>query len=360
LLFAPLSVHGRGTRSLTGPIVKRLLCALKPVYNVVFATPEEAPTDRVSWNGCLVFTGTSTEGFAALCGAADRCLGVDSGGTYLAAAQGVPTVAVYEHVAPWLRMERIPIVTALWVRGPDCRCEHHGFCTRAMEGEPCKDDLDCGMLLGLLAGADTTGGMVVDKAGAAMDRWTAYHDINSRVGDRSLYADNERRQLYELAMRSRNAHGCAVELGAYRGGSARIIAEALNNKPVHVFEAFGIPEGQADTDSDHGGGDFAADEADVRWYLGDLTNIIWHVGAFPATWVETGEVAFAHLDCDTYAGTRAALDLLIPRLSVGGIILVDDYDWPQTPGVTRAVDEAERIFRQVTVEKQAKKAVVAR
>lgn len=46
----------------------------------------------------------------------------------------------------------------------------------------------------------------------------------------------------------------------------------------------------------------------------------------------------SHLDLDTYNGTKAALDALYPRVSRGGVIVLDEYavrGW----GETDAVDE---------------------
>jgi hypothetical protein len=46
-----------------------------------------------------------------------------------------------------------------------------------------------------------------------------------------------------------------------------------------------------------------------------------------------------HFDCDLYAPTKAALEVLWPRLSRGGIMLFDEYGIPDWPGETQAVDE---------------------
>ena len=46
-----------------------------------------------------------------------------------------------------------------------------------------------------------------------------------------------------------------------------------------------------------------------------------------------------HFDCDLYAPTKAALDVLWPKVSRGGIVLFDEYGIPDWPGETKAVDE---------------------
>jgi Macrocin-O-methyltransferase (TylF) len=46
-----------------------------------------------------------------------------------------------------------------------------------------------------------------------------------------------------------------------------------------------------------------------------------------------------HFDCDMYGPTQAALHVLWPLLSRGGLMLFDEYSIPDWPGETRAVDE---------------------
>lgn len=50
-------------------------------------------------------------------------------------------------------------------------------------------------------------------------------------------------------------------------------------------------------------------------------------GLFEQTWPEQGsqQIAFAHIDCDWYDPVHYCLDAVADRLSVGGIILLDDY-----------------------------------
>ena len=46
-----------------------------------------------------------------------------------------------------------------------------------------------------------------------------------------------------------------------------------------------------------------------------------------------------HFDCDLYAPTKIALEVLWPRLSRGGVMLFDEYSIHEWPGETKAVDE---------------------
>jgi len=51
------------------------------------------------------------------------------------------------------------------------------------------------------------------------------------------------------------------------------------------------------------------------------------------------EIAFAFLDGDLYGSIQTSLKLVQPRLTEQGIIVVHDYNNPQLPGSSRAVDE---------------------
>jgi hypothetical protein len=50
-------------------------------------------------------------------------------------------------------------------------------------------------------------------------------------------------------------------------------------------------------------------------------------------------LSLVHFDCDLYRPTRAALAALWPIVSVGGVVLFDEYGIHDWPGETQAVDE---------------------
>jgi O-methyltransferase len=49
------------------------------------------------------------------------------------------------------------------------------------------------------------------------------------------------------------------------------------------------------------------------------------------------QIAFLRLDTDWYSSTKVEMELLFPRLSPGGVLIVDDYGF--TEGARKAVDE---------------------
>jgi len=65
------------------------------------------------------------------------------------------------------------------------------------------------------------------------------------------------------------------------------------------------------------------------------------VGGFFKTTIPMyqGQIALLHLDCDLYESYQVCLKHLYPKVVKGGIVLFDEYNDPNWPGATKAVDE---------------------
>jgi O-methyltransferase len=134
--------------------------------------------------------------------------------------------------------------------------------------------------------------------------------------------------------------GYIIEIGVFRGGSAKFLSLSNPEREVHIFDTFaGIPTEPWDLDS-HKPGDFASDFEEVKNYLSDRPNIVIHRGVFPETWPKgLKPIALAHVDVDMEKVAREAIVLLWPILSPGGFLVFDDYGAEACRGVKRAVDE---------------------
>lgn len=133
----------------------------------------------------------------------------------------------------------------------------------------------------------------------------------------------------------------AVEVGTFQGGSAALIAQALRASagealPLHVVDTF---EGHLDDtfrEHDHEvqRGKFrTARYDDVRDFLAQFDGV--HVYQGDASRVITGwperRYGLLHIDVDLYQPTLDCLEYFEPRLAVGGIIVVDDYEAAELP-----------------------------
>lgn len=166
------------------------------------------------------------------------------------------------------------------------------------------------------------------------------NDILTIVQPRMVLDRPRAEALYRSAVATSALPGAMAELGVYRGGSAKLMALACPKKPIFLFDTFtGLP---SPTGVDlHQAGEFANGMEDVAgWMAGSE---FWLVpGRFPESIPDDldGErFALVHLDGDLYETTRDGLAWFWPRLVAGGRIVLDDWRWPNCPGVEKAVRE---------------------
>ena len=167
--------------------------------------------------------------------------------------------------------------------------------------------------------------------------------------------------LSSLLDRVRGVPGHIVELGAWRGATTLLFAKWLHlfephsPKVVHAFDLWdeGFKAEQW-TPQDNP----AAASQYAGTYQGNLEiiyqmlalyhlqdNVVLHQGRIEQTWpaflmAEPGfKVSLALLDVDLYAPTYAALTGMHDRLSLGSLLIFDEYGHVDWPGETRAADE---------------------
>ena len=150
---------------------------------------------------------------------------------------------------------------------------------------------------------------------------------------------------------ARQVQGDVVECGTARGGSAALMALALQRagaaRTLWAFDTFaGIPPAtEADPDFAIARlytGDFRAEQAEVEALLGRLgvrerTRLVKGLFQDTVPVAPVGAIAVLHLDGDWYESVKVCLDHLYDRVSPGGVIQIDDYGhWE---GARKAVDE---------------------
>ncbi|MFW8567065.1 TylF/MycF/NovP-related O-methyltransferase [Orrella sp. 11846] len=159
---------------------------------------------------------------------------------------------------------------------------------------------------------------------------------------RTLIAGRKLQALLNVVRKCRKVPGIGVELGVYQGGSLKAMAQADSTRNYFGFDTFeGLPEQSWDESEVHVPGEFSDTHFDaVKKRL--PRNVQLKQGIFPlsASDLDLSEIAVAHVDFDFYESTRAAIEWLLPRMSSGGAIVFDDYEWRNCPGVKRAIDEA--------------------
>ena len=140
---------------------------------------------------------------------------------------------------------------------------------------------------------------------------------------------------------TRNLTGNFIELGVYKGDSAKEIYERMpRGKILFLLDTFTGHPCHAECDSEeHPIGRYA--DVDLGEVVGRLNhpNVVIISGDIRETMktLDCEEFAFAHVDVDQYESTKAAIEFLLPRMTEGGIIRFDDYGY--VSGATKAVDE---------------------
>jgi len=157
--------------------------------------------------------------------------------------------------------------------------------------------------------------------------------------------------------------GAIVECGVWRGGSMMAAALTLlasgDRRQLWLFDTFEGMSPPAEADRDVHGTDAAAllsaeDRATGdTWCYSPLDDVKANVLAtgYPESLVHfvpgrvedtipgtaPEQIAILRLDTDWYESTKHELEHLYPRLSPGGVLIIDDYGHWQ--GARRAVDE---------------------
>lgn len=158
-------------------------------------------------------------------------------------------------------------------------------------------------------------------------------------------------------IRRQGIPGATAELGVYKGGLSKLIANELPDRTHYAFDTFsGLPNAVAGVDS-HQNGDFNDVDRAATLALLNNANIVIKEGCFPGTAQDLVDEQFAlvHLDADTYQSTLDGLTYFYPRLSPGGFLVLDDYTFAHCPGVEKAcaeffADKSDE--RRVMVDKQ--------
>lgn len=154
--------------------------------------------------------------------------------------------------------------------------------------------------------------------------------------------------LYTLGRQALNIQGEFWECGVYKGGTAALLAEIIADLPATLprhLRLFDTYEGMPETDPSrdlHRAGDFADTSIHaVKTIVGHDHLVVYHRGVIPQTFtgLEATKVALAHVDVDIYQSVLDCCRFIFPRLSLGGLIIFDDYGFPSCPGARAAVDE---------------------
>lgn len=139
-------------------------------------------------------------------------------------------------------------------------------------------------------------------------------------------------------------------------------------KRLWIYDSFeGLP---AKTSEDHSGaganfqeGELLVTKREVvsKIRKAGLHNVIIKKGWFDQLTAQDlpEQIAFAFLDGDLYDSIKTSLKLVAPRLAAQGIMVVHDYNNPELPGSSRAVDEFLRAHTDYRLRVQHSLAIIS-
>lgn len=195
-------------------------------------------------------------------------------------------------------------------------------------------------------------------------------DMRAVKRERLTYLSDEKLIRLKRAIdevERRRVSGDILEFGVALGGSGIVLAAlARDGRRFHGYDVFGmIPPPTSSKDDDksrarykviESGGSSGLGQDEYYGYRQDLigdvkasfarygrpvdgTSILLHQGLFEDTWRNSGvrKVALAHIDCDWYDPVKFCLEAIANIVSIGGVIIIDDYH--DYGGCKVAVDE---------------------
>ncbi len=151
--------------------------------------------------------------------------------------------------------------------------------------------------------------------------------------------------LFQFSKQVSTLQGEVAEIGVYRGGGARILAEVFKSKQIHLFDTFeGMPEVDKKEDNTEYQKKGLYNDTSlslVKNFLSEFNNIKFYKGLFPETAdsVKNKKFCFVHIDTDIYQSTKACLEFFYPKMVLGGVIICDDFKSPECKGVEKAVED---------------------
>jgi hypothetical protein len=141
-----------------------------------------------------------------------------------------------------------------------------------------------------------------------------------------------------------NISSSIIEVGVYKGGTAKIIIENLYDTcDLYLFDTFeGIPN-KSECDNVHIVGDFNdSSYKNIIELFKHYKNVYIYKGIFPdetSKFIENIMFKMVHLDVDTYISYKKSLEFLYDRIIKDGYIIFDDYNEKTCKGATVAIDE---------------------
>jgi len=168
-------------------------------------------------------------------------------------------------------------------------------------------------------------------------------------------ADSVRYAALGLAIQrleTEKVEGAFAELGVYQGVTSKFIHLQVPHRRLYLFDTFsGFPAEALESSRDDR---FRGTSQElVSRVIGDVTNVFFRPGYFPASAadVEHERFAFVMLDFDLHKSALDAFSFFYPRLVPGGYFFIHDFNSPESNrAISRAASEFMRDKPELLIE----------
>ena len=171
--------------------------------------------------------------------------------------------------------------------------------------------------------------------------------IYNRVKTHTLVDIYRCYELWALAKQTSDIDGNILEVGVWRGGTGAVLAEAVRNmseKKVYLADTFAGVVKAGEKDTNYKGGEHSDTSVDiVNNLMASLSigNTEILQGIFPEDTQDKvrGMISMLHCDVDVYSSTKEIVEWCLPRLSIGAMLVFDDFGFFGCDGVATFCEE---------------------
>jgi len=157
-------------------------------------------------------------------------------------------------------------------------------------------------------------------------------------------------ELWQLVLQCEKIPGAIIEVGVWRGGTAGIICSAIHacnsNKHAYLADTFTGVTKAGDYDKSYKGGEHSdCSVKNVNDFLSGklgLNNYTILQGVFPedtAGLIKESKFSLCHVDVDVYLSALDIEKWIWPKLSIGGMMIYDDYGFSGCNGIKNFVNQ---------------------
>ena len=178
----------------------------------------------------------------------------------------------------------------------------------------------------------------------SLDVW-----LRKEVTNNTMLSRQKLYYILSLMEHTLGLEGDVLEAGVGNGGSARLLLDLIeatkSPKQLWLLDTF---EGYKNIHPSKDGTHVKTNDCrcnslqDVKKLLkSEECRVQFIEGVIPNTLVkvQSQHFSFAHIDVNLYEPTKTSFEFVLNRLTKGGVIIFDDYNWPATYGARLAIDE---------------------